>query len=301
MKPLIILVVCALSVSAIQAQSYELLAGSNDTINMIDLGGKKQGKWIVSGRHKPGTCYQPAQKIEEGIYSQNRKIGKWTEYYCNGKNKSDVSFVNGRPDGYAILYYENGNIKEEGDWKNNKWVGNYKLYYENGQVQHDFIYNKSGKREGHSVYFYDNGQVAVEGNFLNGKEAGLFKEYYENGDAKAIKTFNEGNVDELSIKLFEPKHDLAVKKTNEAAASAPAKTVTEVKKDEVVADAKIDPSRLNGKHILYNRNKQISKDGVFKDNRLMEGKAYIYDENGILTRVAIYKNGIYVGDGQAEK
>jgi antitoxin component YwqK of YwqJK toxin-antitoxin module len=33
----------------------------------------------------------------------------------------------------------------------------------------------------------------------------------------------------------------------------------------------------------------------------MEGKAYIYDENGILTRVAVYKNGVYVGDTQAEK
>jgi antitoxin component YwqK of YwqJK toxin-antitoxin module len=51
---------------------------------------------------------------------------------------------------------------------------------------------------------------------------------------------------------------------------------------------------------LYNKNRQISKDGIFKDNRLMEGKAYIYDENGILIRIAIFKNGIYVGDAPIE-
>jgi antitoxin component YwqK of YwqJK toxin-antitoxin module len=33
----------------------------------------------------------------------------------------------------------------------------------------------------------------------------------------------------------------------------------------------------------------------------MDGKAYFYNENGILTRVAVYKNGIYVGDTPAEK
>ena len=38
----------------------------------------------------------------------------------------------------------------------------------------------------------------------------------------------------------------------------------------------------------------------FKDNRLMFGKNYIYDDNGILKRIEIYKNGGYVGDAQIE-
>jgi hypothetical protein len=32
----------------------------------------------------------------------------------------------------------------------------------------------------------------------------------------------------------------------------------------------------------------------------MEGKAFIYNDNGILTRVLIYKAGKYVGDGVIE-
>ena len=275
-----------------QSQSYELGA-KGDTLNLIDALGKKQGKWILKGKHKPGSCFTPEQKAEEGKYADNRKIGKWLEYYCNGNMKNQLTFQNGRPDGYAIMYHENGKISEEGNWKNNRWTGPYKLYYENGQAQHEFNFNASGKREGPVKYFYENGQIAIEGAFVNGKEAGVITEYHENGDLKATKTFNDGAVDVASIKEFEPKKPII--KTVEKIEGPKAI----VKADEKVNGAK-GPLVLNGQNITYNKNKQITKDGFFKDNRLMEGKAYIYDINGILQRVSVYKNGNYVGDAPIE-
>jgi antitoxin component YwqK of YwqJK toxin-antitoxin module len=281
-----------------QSQTFELDEKTKDTLNLVDAQGKKQGKWIVRGRHKPGTCYQPEQKVEEGRYTDNRKTGVWIEYYCNNNMKNKLTFVNGRPDGYAIMYHENGKISEEGNWKANRWVGNYKLYYENGQVQHEFVFNQTGKREGPAVYYFENGQKAIEGNFANGKETGVIKEFYENGDVKAEKTYNDGNVDVASIKEFQPKKPLTAK-TDEPADNAPKVVVAKDEKPNEAVAAK-GPIVLNGQHTLYNKNKQITKDGEFKDNRLMNGKAYIYDENGILTRIAVYKNGIYVGDTQVE-
>ncbi|MBS1634863.1 MAG: toxin-antitoxin system YwqK family antitoxin [Bacteroidetes bacterium] len=294
----LILVFLVYQIGQAQSQSYEL--GSNkDTINLIDAVGKKQGKWILRGKHKPGSCYQPEQKAEEGKYQDNRKIGKWIEYYCNGNMKNQLTFQNGRPDGYAIMYHENGKISEEGNWKNNRWVGNYKLYYENGQVQHEFVFNPNGKREGPQKYFYENGQVAIEGNFVNGKEAGVIKEYHENGDLKAEKTFNDGAVDVASIKEYEPKKPI-VKIKDAPVDNAPKIIVTKDEKPNEAVSASKGPMILNGQHTLYNKNKQITKDGVFKDNRLMEGKAYIYDENGILQRISVYKGGAYVGDAPIE-
>lgn len=303
----IITSVFVLSVCAFNAQSYETLPNSKDTINFIDQVGKKQGKWVLMGKHKPSptNCYKPDQKVEEGGYKENRKVGSWTEYYCNGNKKNEIPFQNGRPDGYAVMYYENGNKKEEGNWKVNRWVGNYKLYYENGQVQHDFKFNEGGKRDGVQTYKYENGQVAVEGNFQNGKEAGQIKEYHESGDVKAIKNYNNGEVDVASIKTFEEKNK--TEKKSDAEKFAPNKSLTEIKKEELASTGiggggnKSGLASLNGQHILYNKNKQVSKNGVFKDNRLMEGKAYIYNDNGLLERVAIYKDGIYVGDGPVEK
>jgi antitoxin component YwqK of YwqJK toxin-antitoxin module len=281
-----------------KAQSPELYG--KDTINKTDIEGKKQGKWVLFGKHKPGTCYQADQKTEEGKYIDNRKTGIWLEYFCNGNMMNKLTFTNGRPDGYAILFHENGKISEEGNWKINRWVGNYKLYYENGQVQHEFVFNPSGKREGPQKYYHDNGQLAIEGNFSSGKESGVIKEYYENGEVKAEKTYADGSVDVASIKEFEPKKPLP-KKSDSPIDNAP---VVKLKEDEKPNEAdkpkSSGPLVLNGQQTLYNRNKQITKDGIFKDNRFMDGKAYMYDDNGILQRVAVYKNGAYVGDTQVE-
>ena len=79
-KIYLILIFLVYQVSQAQSQSFEK-AANGDTINLIDVLGKKQGKWIVRGKHKPGSCFAPEQKVEEGKYTDNRKIGKWLEYY----------------------------------------------------------------------------------------------------------------------------------------------------------------------------------------------------------------------------
>lgn len=280
---------------SLNAQSQTSIKYNNETINLIDVAGKKQGKWIVFGKEKQGDCYKPEQKAEEGAYKENRKTDIWIMYYCNGQTKNKVTYVNGRPDGYAIMYHDNGKVQEEGTWKNNRWVGEMKQYYATGEVQHEFKFNEGGKRDGQQTYKYENGQVAVQGNFKEGKESGTIKEYYEDGKLKAEKTYNNGNVDVASIKTYENKDKIAKKDDLKNAPAAPV-----VSKDEKPADAK-GPMVLNGKHTLYNKSKQVTKDGVFKDNRLMDGKAYIYNDNGILERVSVYKNGVYAGDTEIEK
>ena len=299
MKKILIITCLVITSAAINAQAFEVLG--KDTVNRIDTEGKKQDKWVLLGRHKPGSCYAVEQKAEEGKYKDNKKVDRWLEYYCNGNMKNHLTFVNGRPDGYAKMYHENGKISEEGNWKNNRWVGKYKLYYPNGQVQHEFVFNTNGKRDGAQKYYFENGQIAIEGNFANGKESGIIKEYYENGDIKAEKNYMDGNVDVASIKEFEPKKPI-VKNPDRPEENAP---VVKVAADEKPNEAAVKkgakgPMVLNGKYTLYNKSKQITKDGVFKDNQFIEGKAYLYDDNGILTRVAVYKNGMYIGDTQAE-
>jgi hypothetical protein len=125
-----------------KAQSFEMI--SKDTINMIDANAKKQGKWIITGRNKPGTCYGIQQTIEEGMYKDNKRIGIWKEYYCNNNMKSKMNYVNGRPTGEVILYYENGRVREEGTWTNNRWVGKYIYVNETGDIT-EFVFDDKGK------------------------------------------------------------------------------------------------------------------------------------------------------------
>lgn len=284
-------------IASAQPQSYAMDANGKDTINIIDAQGLKQGKWKIFGKSKPGSCYAETALAEEGKYQDNKKAGIWKEYWCNGHIKNKITYQGGRPDGHAIMYHENGKISEEGLWKINKWVGNYKLYYDNGQVQQEFAFNATGKREGAQKYYYENGQVMIEGSWNNGKEAGVIKEYHENGDVKAEKNYANGVVDQASIKTFEPKKP--IKKEIDVVDNS--KKVI-VKKEETLQDPKAKaPSMLNGFYTLYNKSRQKTKEGTFKDNRLMEGKNYIYNENGILTRVEVYKNGAYIGDSQIDE
>lgn len=284
---------------AANAQTFEVDPANNkDTINFIDILGKKQGRWIIWGKTKPNTCYQPNSKVEEGKYADNKKLGIWKEYFCNGIVKSKITFQNGRPDGYAIMYYENGKIAEEGTWKGTKWVGNYKLYYDNGHVQNEFTFNPNGKREGEQKYFYETGQLMIEGNWANGKEAGKIMEYHENGELKSEKNYANGEVDLTSIKVYQPN------KPNKKVSDELDKNKKAIaKQDELasVSETKKSNGILNGHHVLYYKNRLKSKDGVFRDNYLIDGKSYVYDTNGILLRIEIYKDGRYAGDAQIDE
>lgn len=277
------------------AQSYELF--NKDTINFTDVEGKRQGKWIIFNKIKKLPNYSPDAKVEEGKYTDSKKVGAWIEYYPNGKLKNKITFENGRPNGYAIMYHENGKISEEGMWKNNRWVGDYKMYYENGQVMQEFKFNASGKREGPQKYYYENGQVMIEGNWADGKESGIVKEYYENGDIKAEKNFASGTLDPATTKTYQPKKPLP-KDPDELKKPQPV-LVNNTTETAVTAPKQQGP--LNGNHTLLNKNKQPSKVGYFENNKLIDGKVFYYTEDGILTRIAVYKDGRYVGDTVEEK
>lgn len=274
------------------AQSVEIKG--KDTINYTDDFGKKQGKWILLNKFLKKPNYEDNQKVEEGKYIDSKKTGLWKEYYPNSTIKSIITYENNRPYGYAKMYNDNGKIKEEGLWKNNRWIGDYKLYYDNGQVQQAFNFNTSGKRVGQQIYYYDNGQVMIEGKWDDGKETGILKEYYENGDLKSEKFFNGGNIDSTATKNYNPTKpivEIKEKKIYEAPI-----TVEKNEKDNL---GKV----FNGEGYwkLYNSNKQISKDGIFSKNRLISGKVYHYSPDGILLRIAAYKEGKYIGDNIIEE
>lgn len=53
-----------------------------------------------------------------------------------------------------------------------------------------------------------------------------------------------------------------------------------------------------GYNKVFNEDNEIWQDGQFKNGLLWDGKLYVYDIDGILLRVKIYKTGIYHSDGQ---
>ena len=54
----------------------------------------------------------------------------------------------------------------------------------------------------------------------------------------------------------------------------------------------------NGYNKLYNENVDIWQDGEVRNRKLWDGKVYLYDSDGILISVKIFKNGVFHSDGR---
>ena len=282
-------------------------AQKKDSLNTTDADGLRQGRWLITNKlmKPPLAGYSDDQKVEEGRFKDGKKVGVWVAYFANGAVKNRITYVDGRPNGPAIMYHENGKIAEKGDWRNNRWVGDYQLFYDNGEVQHQFHFNTNGKREGKQTYFAENGQKIIEGEMHEGKEIGKWQEWYDNGDKRAEKVFNDGAIDTVKSVFLQPQKKLPEAKAV-AAKSADGPIPTPPKVDANEAPNPADPGKVNNKPVpvfkgegyakLFRMDKQISKDGEFHLFKLYNGKNYIYNSNGILERIAVYKNGVYVGD-----
>jgi antitoxin component YwqK of YwqJK toxin-antitoxin module len=290
MKKLILLIFLFSAVNSSFAQTYEL--NGQDTINRIDANNLKQGFWIFWGRMKKLPGYADNAKVEEGNYIDSKKHGLWKKYFPTGSVESEVTFQNNRVQGTYVTYYENGKVQEQGTMANGSTVGQFRRFYENGNLHQEWSYNNKGKREGVQKYYFENGKVMIEGEWENGQESGIIKEYYENGDIRAEKNFANGSLDPATTKVFEPKKPIE-KKEEVKPAAVDMKPVV-VSKDEA---PNMGSFNGNGYAKLFGKDKQVAKEGTFKNYELIDGKHYIYNNDGILQRIAVYKNGVYVGDG----
>ncbi len=284
--------ICSITVGQ-SLPAFEIVEG--DTINYIDENNLKQGFWKIFGRMKRLPNYEPDQIIEQGKYKNSRKQGLWTKFFASGKTKSEIEYINSRPNGVYKTYFENGQVEEEGTWKNNRNTKNFKRYYENGQVSQEFAFTETGKRNGEQVYYHENGEKMIVAVINNGKEEKV-TEYFEDGSLKAEKAFIDGKLDVANTKVYESK--APVKNRDEEELKKAPVVIVKASKNEVSNKEKFSG---NGQHKLYNMNKQISKDGFFKNYRLMEGLWYKYDQNGILVSIDKFKKGRYIGQAPLPK
>jgi antitoxin component YwqK of YwqJK toxin-antitoxin module len=304
-----------------------------DSINRTDEHGKKQGWWQL--------FYPGGELREEGLYLNSRKEGLWREYSTNGVLKSEITFVNGRPNGPARIFYDNGNLKEDGIWKNNRWTGDYCEYYENGCIMRDIRFNSVGKREISRLYdekncgallrvdtaiadvpfnggYYENGEpkpkkliacetppklsgahqeqisgtyrlfndkglISKEGDFVNGKLINGKTFHYDDGSRlKRIAKYTEGKY----------------------TGDMPADTAS-VKKGcgmlRCIPDSVWNSNKTKKSESSLWYNKIILFSGVMDDRCFITGREYIYDKEGVLIRIAIYKDGRYIGDAVEEE
>lgn len=271
---------------------FAFAIAGDTALDYTDDAGKRQGYWEITGSMKKNPAYAADAIVEKGRYKDSQKVGVWTELFPNGNKKSELTYVNNRPNGHAVMYNENGTKSEEGTWVGTRWVGDYKLYYEDGTPRQQFNYSQIGQREGTQTYLHPNGKVAITVDMKGGKEQGWKKEYDENGNLIRETFFNDGVIDPSQTKNYD------TSTTPKAPEKAPEEK--DIKGTAPVTDPNFKPNKGTftgeGDWILYS-NGQITMKGSFHQKKLVNGEQRIYDKNGILIQIKLYKEGKYVGDG----
>ncbi|MEX1192448.1 MAG: hypothetical protein WED10_04710 [Brumimicrobium sp.] len=258
-------------------------------LNQKDESGKKQGKWIFFGKDQPEKGYPMEGKISEGTFKDDRKDGRWIMYYKDGETpKTEGNFVNNRPNGPFTKYHPNGTVKEQGTFNKMRYIDSLKRYNEEGITVYESSYNEAGKESGKVTYYHDNGQPEFVYNAENGVPSGKATRYWPNGDVKEEITYgSDGTVEETSGEIERVNPPIKEKETNDNVAEGPKPTGLD--KDG------FEPNAYNK---IYNDDKELWMEGDFKDGRLYDGRLYVYDEDGLLLKVEVYKEGKYHSDGQ---
>jgi len=258
--------------------------------NYTDKEGFRQGYWVLYGGLGSNEGYSPTQKIEEGEYLDNKRTGVWKKYYPTGALQSEINYIENHPYGSYTTYYPNSKVEEAGFWAANKNTGDFKRFHENGQLAQEFNFNSRGKRHGVQKYYFPDGTLQCSVEIENGVAHGDYILYYSNGEKREEKRITNGEVEMESVKTYE--------------LEKPVKHITPapVLSKEETTPQHTDKPNLGiftdtGFNTLYNRNRQITQVGDFFEGRLWNGKWHKYDENGILVRVEIYREGRFIGYG----
>jgi len=262
----------------------------SDQTNQKDRKGQKQGLWIYYGKDRPEAGIPANGKIEEGPYEDDRREGVWIKYHNDGMTpRIKGTYVNNRPQGTYMKIHPNGKVKEIGTFERNSYRDSLKRYHENGILEYAANYNENGQENGVVKYFYPNGQIEFEYKSVNGKPLGKATRYCENGDVKELIEYGTDGTVISSIEKEMVKANISIKDPGASKEKPP---------HVVRPRTKGSKFHINGYNKCYNNNDEIWQDGEFRNGELWDGKVYVYDEDGILLKLKVFKQGFYHSEGQ---
>jgi hypothetical protein len=280
-------------------------AKSADTLNRVNAQGQRTGWWVLDKHNNP-VYAENGPKAKEGSYIRGRKFGAWINYYEDGATPRLIGeYEDNRPAGSFFRFDREGNIIQAStvSWKlpfsnmvqTSNAIFSCRLMFESKEpVAGQVFFKDHVKQKGFATRFWMEAALKTETykssevnyDWLSATYPQILLNYMEIRDPMKKK---------LSSALAED--GTAAVKTESA---RPAKVRSTYYYPPLVKDPIVAPGQTfkrNGLNKLYSKDSEIWIDGYFRDGRLENGKVFIYDRDGILLKVRIYKNGVYHSDG----
>lgn len=95
-----------------QWKSY-IMSVKGDTLNRVDMNGKKQGPWVI---HVDPLRGEPGYD-EQGYYEDDEKAGRWVRFALDGARIAEENYRWGALNGKARYYNRYGGLMREENWR----------------------------------------------------------------------------------------------------------------------------------------------------------------------------------------
>ena len=106
-------------------------------------------------------CQNPAVKPVEVL-----------QRFASGEISRRHLEVNGKKEGTMTEYYLNGKMRSERLFKNDTQIGQTVFYYQGGQIKEIQFFDKNGLKQGADSTFYEDGRLQLLLQFEKGKKHG---------------------------------------------------------------------------------------------------------------------------------
>lgn len=142
--------------------------------------------------------YPSGQKMAEGKYMNQKKMGEWKFYDEANVLRSVDFYLNGEKHGKSVSYNYDGMLIQEMEYVQGVEHGPVTEYFPNGKVMRNYVYDK-GTKEGESFFYYLNEKVKNKGSYKFDTKNGWWTEYLENGTIWKYELFDKGELKETTM------------------------------------------------------------------------------------------------------
>ena len=149
--------------------------------------------WVTAGQANGFTTnwYGNGRKKSEGFLLEGKKDGRWTYWDEQGNKSLADTWKKGKQEGLVVKWFKNGQKMSEGPVKDGQFHGIAILWFESGQKRLEASF-KAGTQDGPAIMWHENGEKMTDGAYKDGKLEGAATMWHDNGQKKVEGVYKEG-------------------------------------------------------------------------------------------------------------
>ena len=110
---IVFLIALLISINSYGQWKDFIISVRGDTLNRVDMNGKKQGPWVIHFDDLRGEQGYD----EQGYYADDKKDGKWIKFSLMGDKLAEENYRWGSLDGKSRYYTRRGGLMREETWR----------------------------------------------------------------------------------------------------------------------------------------------------------------------------------------